>query len=71
MHNIDEARLKKNMNVKVRSFSGATVDDMYNYITPLLKKKPDHILLHVGTNNARNDTSENIFNRLIGLIPLY
>ena len=67
-NNIDENRLSKYMNVKVRAFSGATVIDMFNYITPLIKKRPDHILLHVGTNDAVNLSSDKIFTDLIDLI---
>ena len=51
MNDIDEKRLSRNWNVKVRCFSGATVDHMKDYLKPLLKKEPDNIILHVGTNN--------------------
>ena len=27
---------------------------MYNYLVPLLRKQPDKIILHVGTNDARH-----------------
>ena len=33
-------------NIKVRSFPGATVDDLNHYIIPLLQKKPSHIIVH-------------------------
>ena len=40
---------------------------MYSYITPLLKKKLDHILLHVGTNDAVLSPPEKIHQNLINL----
>ena len=49
---IEEKRISGNRSVKVRIFSEATTHDMYDYLKPLLKKNPDNILLHVGTNNS-------------------
>ena len=37
--------------IKVRSFPGATCSDMYHYLVPILERKPDHVILHVGTND--------------------
>ena len=50
---IEERRIsKRDRKVKVKNFPGATIDDMYDYIKPLLKKFPDNIMLPVGTNNT-------------------
>ena len=58
MNSIDEKRLNRSdVNVKVRSFSGSTIADMYDYIKPLLRKQPTHLLLHVGSNDAPFKTS--------------
>ena len=35
--------------VSVKSFSGSTAEDMKDYLKPLIRKKPDTIILHVGT----------------------
>ena len=52
MSGIDERRIsKRDRKVKVKNFTGAAIDDMYDYIKPLLKKCPDNLILHVGTNN--------------------
>ena len=53
--------------MKVRAFSGATVDDMYFYMYPLLAKEPDYILLHVGTNNCMDDEAVDIVNKILRL----
>ena len=65
---IDQQRLSvKGRIVKVRSFPGATINDMYDYIRPLLKKAPDNVILHVGTNDAPNNTSRAILDNLLSL----
>ena len=52
INGINEKRISANFkSVKVRCFSGATIDDMYFNLIPLLKKKPATLVLHVGTNN--------------------
>ena len=69
LNQLDEKRLAYSVKrpVKVRSFSGAMVHDMYNYITPLLKKEPSIILLHIGTNDATRKSSEVILDDIMKL----
>ena len=45
----------KNTNVCVKHFAGAKVRSMKDYVKPSLRKKPDHIVLHVGTNDLVSD----------------
>ena len=61
---IQESRLKK---AKVRVFIGANVDDMYDFLTPLLKKRPSNIILHIGSNDAPFKSSEKIMNEITNL----
>ena len=35
----------------MNSFSGATVDDMKDYATLIIKRNPDLLILHYGTND--------------------
>ena len=43
----------ENETVKVRVFSGTTIEDLRDYyMKPILRKKPSKIISHVGTNNA-------------------
>ena len=67
MNQIDENRLSKKFNVKVRCFSECLVNDMYDYLAPLLKKEPDYVILHVGTNDSVTKSSDNILNELLDL----
>ena len=38
--------------VLVRPFLGACINDLYDYIKPILKSKPQVIVLHISTNDA-------------------
>ena len=58
---------RKGRVVKVRPFSGATIEDMYDYLKPILKKRPDNIILHVGTNNAAREPPRVAFDKLLSL----
>ena len=53
--------------VKVRFFRGGTIEDMEDNIKPILKREPDYIILHVGTNNATNSTARDILDKLLQL----
>ena len=61
---IDEKRLR---NTKVRIFPGSSIEDAYFHLYPLLRKCPTNILLLFGTNNAREDTSFQIREKLMKL----
>ena len=40
---------------------------MYDYLKPILKKCPDNIILHVGTNNAAREPAKTVFYKLLSL----
>ena len=52
-------------NVTVKSFAGARIADMKDYVRPSLEKKPDMIILHVGTNDLRSSNNEQTIAREI------
>ena len=43
--------------IYIKSFSGATMEDMKDYVRPTVRHQPDLIILHAGTNDLRNDKS--------------
>ena len=49
---MEEKLCGKGRSVKIRHFPGSTVDDMNHHIVPILRKKPNHLIIHVGTNDA-------------------
>ena len=52
-------------NMKVRSFPWATLDNMIDYLHPLLRKGPDRALLHAATNDAINHDSHEIIQNIL------
>ena len=42
--------------VKVKNHSGATTEDICDFIKPEVRKKPDIIIVHAGTNDITNNT---------------
>ena len=52
--------------VVVKSFAGATTSDMENYVKPVIRKEPQKLILHVGTNDLKklppNRVAEGIAN---------
>ena len=49
---IDEGKMSSKRLIKVRSFPGATCSDMYHCLVPILERKPDHVILLIGTNDV-------------------
>ena len=54
--------------VAVKSFSGARIADMDDYLKPLLRKDPDEIILHVGTNNIRDESPRSVAEGIVNLV---
>ena len=54
--------------VAVKSFSGARIADMDDYLRSLLGKKPDEIILHVGTSNIRNESPCSVAEGIVNLV---
>ena len=44
----------------VKSFSGATVSDMDDYVKPLIRRSPDKLILHIGTNDVKSSSPQKI-----------
>ena len=64
---IDERRMSSKRVIKARKFPGPTISDIYHYLIPLLEKKSDHVILHVGTNNVVNYEGKEIVDKLLQL----
>ena len=64
---IREDKLCKKGTIKVRCFPGAKFEDFYHYAIPLINKKPDRIVLHMGTNNAPYCTPEKMVDQILEL----
>ena len=49
---LKEAKLSSKKKIKVRFFPGAKTEDLMFHLIQNLKKNPDNIIIHIGTNNA-------------------
>ena len=66
---INEKRISTNFkSIKVRCFSGATIDDMYFNLISWSREKPAALVLHVGASNSSNETSFQIYDKLLSLV---
>ena len=57
LNGIQEKELNKNADIKIKlqKYPGASSIDILDHITPSLKKEPDQIVIHEGTNDLTND----------------
>ena len=66
IQNIRGWSLSKTNKVVVKPFSGTTTEDMEDFIKPILRKDPENIIIHVGTNDVNSKeprlTAEGIVN---------
>ena len=58
----------KNNRVFIKAFPGATADDMVDHIKPILRRKPDNIILHADTNNLKTDVSHAVDDKIISVV---
>ena len=71
LKNLQGHKMCKNSRVKVSSFPGCTTLDMKDHIKPLLRRNPDEIIIHVGTNNLRScDTPRTCAEEIIDLATM-
>ena len=61
----DKLGRSTNDRVTSKSFSGAKCKDMKHYIMPTLEKKPDEIILHVGTNDLKSSSAKTIVKDIV------
>ena len=57
----------KRIKTVVKAFPGASVEDMFDYIKPTIKRHPEEIVLHVGTNDLKNSDSRKVAERIVDL----
>ena len=57
-----------NCKVYVKDFPGARVRCMQDYVRPTLRENPDHVIIHIGTNDlASNTPAEKVAESIIDL----
>ena len=64
-----QKKVKSDCKIFVKHFSGATTNCMEDYMKPSLRKDPNHIILHVGTNNLiLGRTSQDIVISIVKIV---
>ena len=53
--------------MKVRHFPGAAITDMYDHLKPILKRHPEFLILHTGTNDTSKYTPNEIADIVLAL----
>ena len=54
---LQSQKMSRNSQVKIATFPGCTTQDMKDHIKPLLRRNPDEIIIHVGTNSLISSNS--------------
>ena len=54
--------------VSVKSFPGATADEMVDFLKPTLRRKPDKLAIHAGTNDVSSSTPKVIADKVSKII---
>ena len=53
--------------VSERQFPRATITDIYDHLKPILKRHPEFLILHVGTNGTLKYTSNERVDKVLAL----
>ena len=71
---LDSRRLQRSSKtvrrVSTQTYRGATIEDMKHHIRPSLARKPNEIILHVGTNDIANKEPEEIVNGIADIVNI-
>ena len=59
-----EYKMSRRKTTKVRIFPGATIKEMEFFAVPLLKKKTDKVIIHLGTNDAPHLPPDEMFKNM-------
>ena len=62
-----EAKLSRGKRISARYFPGGKTEDLQDHLIPYLNKKPDNIIIHVGTNNGPYKTEDLIYKELLNV----
>ena len=65
--NIEGCKMLRLIRVINKSFPGSTVDDMSSYMKPTVERKPDYLILHMGSNNIKKDQPRVLTEKIIDL----
>ena len=68
LNGIMDEGLRKDHNVQVKRHPGATSRDIMDYVRPIIRKKPDCIIIHAGTNDLTSRDKIDMLNNYSEII---
>ena len=60
-------KLSRSKRIKVCYFAGGKTGDLHYRLIPYLKKEPENIIIHIGTNNSPYETEDFIYKELVSV----
>ena len=60
-----EPKLSRSKRIKVCYFPGGKTEDLQYHLIPYLKKKPDNIIIHIGTNDSPYKTEDFMYKEFV------
>ena len=70
LKNLHGWMMARSKSVKIHNFPGAMTEDMVSCLTPLINKRSDYILSHIGTNNLATDSPQEIAENILALTQM-
>lgn len=67
LNQINEKKLYDKYEVKVMCHGGCTIECIYSHIPEVIKRNPKYLVLHIGTNNSKEMTSDEVLCQLTKL----
>lgn len=58
---------RQHTKINMKCFPGSTVEDMESYMLPTLRKNPDQIIVHIGTNDLSSNDSRHVAEQIVNL----
>ena len=72
LNQMDAKRLSKHdIDVKVQCHGGCTIRCLYSHLPNVIKAKPEFILIHMGSNDCTNNTSDEVLHELKDLMQYF
>ena len=69
LNQMDGERLSNNdVEVRVQCHGGCTIRCLYSHLPNVISSKPEYILLHIGSNDCSNKTSDEVLNEMKKLL---
>ena len=66
----NEWTLSRRYTTKVRCFRGSTIEDLHDYIKPLLRKQMEKVILIIGINDIENISVEDALKRIKSFLDM-